>query len=44
MVPFTGAAPAINSTIGGHTPIAFTALPPAMHATSRTASCARSRC
>lgn len=30
MVPFNGAAPAITSTIGGHTPIAFTALPPAM--------------
>ena len=30
MVPFPGAAPAITSTIGGHTPIAFTALPPAM--------------
>ncbi len=29
-VPFNGAAPAITSTIGGHTPIAFTALPPAM--------------
>jgi tripartite-type tricarboxylate transporter receptor subunit TctC len=29
-VPFSGAALAINSTIGGHTPIAFTALPPAM--------------
>jgi tripartite-type tricarboxylate transporter receptor subunit TctC len=29
-VPFTGAALAINSTLGGHTPIAFTALPPAM--------------
>jgi tripartite-type tricarboxylate transporter receptor subunit TctC len=29
-VPFNGAAPAISSTIGGHTPIAFTALPPAM--------------
>ena len=29
-VPFTGAALAINSTIGGHTPIAITALPPAM--------------
>src|SRR6201988_5069248 len=28
-VPFTGAGPAIQSTIGGHTPIAFTALPPA---------------
>src|SRR5579871_5329926 len=31
-VPFAGAAPAIAATIGGHTP------------TSRTASCARSRC
>jgi tripartite-type tricarboxylate transporter receptor subunit TctC len=30
MVPFNGAAPAVNSTLGGHTPIAFTALPPAM--------------
>src|SRR5262245_23372860 len=30
MVPFTGAALAINSTIGNHTPIAFTALPPAI--------------
>ena len=30
MVPFNGAALAINSTLGGHTPIAFTALPPAM--------------
>ena len=29
-VPFNSAALAINSTIGGHTPIAFTALPPAM--------------
>lgn len=29
-VPFNGASLAINSTIGGHTPIAFTALPPAM--------------
>jgi tripartite-type tricarboxylate transporter receptor subunit TctC len=29
-VPFTGGGPAMNSTIGGHTPIAFTALPPAM--------------
>jgi tripartite-type tricarboxylate transporter receptor subunit TctC len=28
MVPFPGAGPAITSTIGGHTPIAFTALPP----------------
>jgi tripartite-type tricarboxylate transporter receptor subunit TctC len=27
---FYGAGPAITSTIGGHTPIAFTALPPAM--------------
>src|SRR5205809_6789649 len=31
-VPFTGAAPAIQATIGGHTPIAFTALPPALSA------------
>jgi tripartite-type tricarboxylate transporter receptor subunit TctC len=30
MVPFTSAGLAMNSTIGGHTPIAFTALPPAM--------------
>jgi tripartite-type tricarboxylate transporter receptor subunit TctC len=29
-VPYPGAAPAISSTIGGHTPIAFTALPPAL--------------
>jgi len=29
-VPFNGAGPAVTSTIGGHTPIAFTALPPAM--------------
>jgi tripartite-type tricarboxylate transporter receptor subunit TctC len=28
MVPFNGAGPAVNSTMGGHTPIAFTALPP----------------
>jgi tripartite-type tricarboxylate transporter receptor subunit TctC len=32
MVPFPGAAPAITSTIGGHTPVAFTALPPAITA------------
>jgi tripartite-type tricarboxylate transporter receptor subunit TctC len=32
MVPFNGAAPAINSTLGDHTPIAFTALPPAIGA------------
>jgi tripartite-type tricarboxylate transporter receptor subunit TctC len=31
-VPFTGAAPAVQATIGGHTPIAFTALPPALSA------------
>jgi len=31
MVPFTSAGLAMNSTIGGHTPIAFTALPPAMN-------------
>jgi tripartite-type tricarboxylate transporter receptor subunit TctC len=29
-VPFNGAALAINSTLGGHTPVVFTALPPAM--------------
>src|SRR3954471_19588500 len=29
-VPFTGAGPAIQSTLGGHTPVAFTALPPAL--------------
>jgi tripartite-type tricarboxylate transporter receptor subunit TctC len=29
-IPFNGAAPAISSTIAGHTPIAFTALPPAI--------------
>lgn len=28
-VQFTGAGPAIQSTVGGHTPIAFSALPPA---------------
>jgi tripartite-type tricarboxylate transporter receptor subunit TctC len=32
MVPFPGAAPAITSTIAGHTPVAFTALPPAVTA------------
>jgi tripartite-type tricarboxylate transporter receptor subunit TctC len=30
MVPFNGAALAVNSTLAGHTPIAFTALPPAI--------------
>ena len=30
MVPFSGSATAITSTIGGHTPIAFTAFPTAM--------------
>jgi tripartite-type tricarboxylate transporter receptor subunit TctC len=30
MVPFTSAGLAMNATLGGHTPIAFTALPPAM--------------
>jgi tripartite-type tricarboxylate transporter receptor subunit TctC len=29
-VPFTGSAPAIQSTLGGHTPIAFTVLTPAV--------------
>jgi tripartite-type tricarboxylate transporter receptor subunit TctC len=28
-VQFTGAGPAIQNTVGGHTPVAFTALPPA---------------
>jgi tripartite-type tricarboxylate transporter receptor subunit TctC len=32
MIPFTGAAPAITSTIAGHTPTAWTALPPAITA------------
>src|SRR6201747_237081 len=31
-VPFTGAAPAVQSTIGNHTPIAFTALPSSLAA------------
>src|SRR6201996_7720953 len=31
-VPFAGAAPAVQSTAGGHTPIAFTALPSSMSA------------
>ena len=31
-VPFSGAGPAIQATIGDHTPIAFTALPPALSA------------
>ena len=30
MVPFTSAGLAMNSVLGGHTPIGFTALPPAM--------------
>jgi tripartite-type tricarboxylate transporter receptor subunit TctC len=30
MVPFTSAALAVNSTLAGHTPIGFTALPPAV--------------
>src|SRR5215468_3278015 len=29
-VPFSGAGPAIQSIAGGHTPVAFTSLPPAM--------------
>jgi tripartite-type tricarboxylate transporter receptor subunit TctC len=29
-VPFNGAGPAIQSAVAGHTPIAFTSLPPAM--------------
>ncbi len=31
-VPFAGAAPAVQSTVGGHTPIAFTALPSSLAA------------
>ena len=31
-IPFTGAAPAVQATIGGHTPIAFTALPSSLSA------------
>src|SRR6478609_9267036 len=31
-VPFTGAAPAIQATVGNHTPIAFTALPSSLAA------------
>jgi tripartite-type tricarboxylate transporter receptor subunit TctC len=30
MVPFGSAAPAVTATIAGHTPVAFTALPPAL--------------
>ena len=42
MCRFTGAAPAVTSTIGGHTPIAFTAMPPAM-GNIKEGKCARSR-
>jgi tripartite-type tricarboxylate transporter receptor subunit TctC len=31
-IPFVGAAPAVQATIGGHTPIAFTALPSSLAA------------
>jgi tripartite-type tricarboxylate transporter receptor subunit TctC len=31
-VPFPGAAPAVQATVGNHTPIAFTALPPSLPA------------
>ena len=31
-VPFTGAGPAVQATVGGHTPIAFTALPSSLSA------------
>jgi len=31
-VPFAGAAPAVEATIGGHTPVAFTALPSSLAA------------
>ena len=37
-VPFNGAGPAIQSAVAGHTPVAFTALPP-MHRRCRPASC-----
>jgi tripartite-type tricarboxylate transporter receptor subunit TctC len=30
-VPFPGAAPAVSATLGGHTPIGFMALPPALN-------------
>ncbi len=42
-VPFTGAAPAVQATIGGHTPIAFTALPSVALGGAGRAS-ARARC
>src|SRR5689334_24906200 len=31
-VPFTGAAPAVQATVGNHTPVAFTALPSSLAA------------
>ena len=31
-IPFTGAGPAVQATVGGHTPIAFTALPSSLSA------------
>jgi tripartite-type tricarboxylate transporter receptor subunit TctC len=31
-VPFTGAGPAVQATVGGHTPVAFTALPSSLSA------------
>jgi tripartite-type tricarboxylate transporter receptor subunit TctC len=31
-VPFTGAGPAVQATVGGHTPIAFTAVPSSLSA------------
>ena len=31
-VPFAGAGPAVQATVGGHTPIAFTALPSSLSA------------
>jgi len=40
-VPFTAAAPAVQSTVGGHTPIAFTALPSSM-AAIQAGRCVRS--
>ena len=37
-VPFTGAGPAVQATVGGHTPIAFTALPSSLSAVQARAT------
>jgi tripartite-type tricarboxylate transporter receptor subunit TctC len=42
-VPFNGSSPALQSAIGGHTPIAVVVLSPAVPLVQE-ASCARSRC